>query len=110
MTTYLAPELEGVPYEGVSVGTLAKLVARVRRRVSSHLGGRRPGRSNVDAARRRSWERFLFQDESRVWPSLIDEAAVREVLHKNANAHLLWSIATVELFADAQLRDSRARV
>lgn len=49
----------------------------------------------VDSTRYRSWERFLFQGASRVWPSLIDGVSVNEVLHENANAHLLWSIATV---------------
>lgn len=102
LTSALAPQLRSIPYAGSETrGPLRKLLKRIRRRLPGALRPDHPHTFAVSSERRSLWEWFLFEREGGVWRDLVDEGRVRRVLDGNVRAHLLWSIATIELFYEA---------
>lgn len=103
MTRTLAPQLERIPYAGSPRGPLHKLVRRIRRKLP------RPFRPTTNASfaasesRWRFWEEVLFERDAIVWKDLVEPSVVRRMVDSDRGDHLLWSLATIELFARAHL-------
>lgn len=106
LTARLAPELAGVPYDAYHQGAVAKMWNRIRRKLPASLRKSPKADFELGPNRRERWTQLLLEGETRVWPSLVEEAYVRRIVDERPDAHILWSLATIESFAEACLDDS----
>ena len=103
ITGALAPELTRIPFQGPPATWWQKLLARIVRRLPRPL---RPPRSSsfaVSPQRSAYWEAILWDPDAVVWKDIVEPATVRSRIDSGRGHQLLWTLATLELFAKAHL-------
>lgn len=107
-TLLLAPELKHIAYSDTSGASFLQTARRLAKALRRHSAAVVPGITSAAPPAhtedlRVFWRQLLLDGNGHVWPDLIERSTVHKLIEQHPSDEVLWSLATVELFAKTHL-------